>query len=160
MSVEISAEKFAQYTEAGDSAWNGVEGRVFDFFLKTRFHDHFNFIFRWPDYQMILGIRTKHDSWIPEDFRALDLGTGTGHIPNSLIEFGVKPENIVGIDNNSAMLGCFAFPDKVRQLCGDIKEVDKIVSKNLPGFGNFDLVTANMVFHYFKYQEYVNILKK
>jgi SAM-dependent methyltransferase len=157
--VEINANKFAEYTELGDSAWNVVERRVLDFVLRTRFRDHYNWLNN-SENRDIPAIGTKYNSWIPQDFRALDLGTGIGQVPKALMDFGVDPKNIVGIDNNMAMLNHPKFPESVRGLSGDIREVDKVILHTLSNFGHFDFVTANMVYHYFSYQDYVRSLKK
>lgn len=159
MSVEISVENFAAFTESPDSAWNKVEGRVLDFVLKSRFKDHFIWLNNKGN-ELIPATMTSYGSWIPEDFRALDLGSGTGRVPRKLIEFGVHPSNIVAIDNNPKMLNHPHFPSGVNALNGDMREVDRLVVGELPKFGNFNLVTANMSLHYFSYKDLVRVLRK
>jgi SAM-dependent methyltransferase len=109
---------------------------------------------------VIPATTTKFGSIIPEDFRALDMGTGTGNIPISLIDFGVKPENIVGIDNNPEMLADACYPAGVRKICADARKFLPMLNDALPKFGNFDLVTANMVFHLLSFGDYVKALKQ
>lgn len=155
----IDAEKFGEYTRKPDSAWSLVEKRVFEYAFGRYFKDRFNWLNN-DENRSIPAITTKFGRLTPDDFRVLDLGTGTGHIPESLIDFGVKPQNIVGLDNNSRMLENIDYPLGVHKLCADVRKFSPTLKKELSGFGNFDLVTANMVFHLLTFGDYVKTLKQ
>ena len=155
----IEAGKFGEYTNKSDSAWNLVERNVFEYAFGRYFKSKFNWLNN-KENRTIPAIMTKFGRLIPDDFRVLDLGTGTGHIPESLIDIGVKPENIVGVDNNFEMLIVENYPSDVHKLCTDVKKFVPTLKKELPGFGNFDLVTANMVFHLLTFGDYIKTLKQ
>jgi hypothetical protein len=52
------------------------------------------------------------------------------------------------------------YPPGVNKLCADVRRFLPTLKKELPGFGNFDLVTANMVFHLLTFGDYVKALKQ
>lgn len=72
---------------------------------------------------------------------ALDIGSGSGRIVRHLIELGVSPEKITGIDSSSKMVA------EARRMSPDIKFVQGDVGSMTFTNNQFDLVTSNMVLH-------------
>jgi len=155
----VDAERFAEYTKTPDSAWNLVEGKVLNYVLERYYKDRFDWLKR-KENELIPATITKYDSLIPKDFRVLDIGTGTGNVAHTLVEFGVDPRNIVGLDNDPNMLKTSNHPDGVNKLHAGVQNFVPKLKEEFPGFGNFDMVTANMVFHLLNYGDYVKSLKQ
>lgn len=74
--------------------------------------------------------------------KVLDVGTGTGRVIELLLEMGVSQQNVIGIDVSNRLLEAsqLKFPEAtfIHSSIEDLR---------LPP-ASFDLVTANMVFHY------------
>ena len=76
------------------------------------------------------------------DTRALDAGCGSGKTIQHLIDRGIDPSNIVGIDLSLDML-------KIgRKKSPGVKLVQSDLADVSLSDGRFDLVTCSMVFHY------------
>jgi len=153
------AEKFEEYTDGQMSAWNTVEEPTIKRALTRCLKDRFAWL-RNSDNRLIPAITTTLGPMIPDDYRVLDLGTATGHVPKMMIEIGVKPENIVGVDINHDMLSVASFPNGVNKVCANATKLEEALKKQLSGFGNFDLVIVNMMFHLLSYKDYVAVLRQ
>ena len=77
-----------------------------------------------------------------KEVKALDLGSASGRVPQLLIERGIPPENIMGVEISGEQVAIARKRvPKATFIHGDITEVE------LPS-NTFDLVTSNMVFEF------------
>jgi len=139
-----ATEKYIEYAHSPENAWTLVERPIFDFLLEGE-------IKRIPKY--------RHG--FPLDYSALDLGTGTGRVIQMLIEQGVNPQSVLGVDSNNELLNDKHFPDGANKLSGDIANIKKVIDSEFPDTKHvFNLITSNMVFNQLNYGDYVKCLKQ
>ncbi len=148
--------EYAEYAHAPGNAWETVEQRILDYQFGRFWKDRFNYQRRTPKQRTIFpGIV------IPPDFSVCDLGIGTGRVARRLIEYGVKPGHILGIDTDAELMADPHFPAGVVRLQADIAKFEEPLQNALGGRRIvFDQITANMVFHLLSYRDYVSCLRQ
>lgn len=145
----LDAERYAEYAHSPDNAWELVEKPILEYFFSRFYRTSYNGL---DEKQKIM---TRFGFGISKDFRALDLGTGTGRVASTLIGFGVPPDQITGIDVNEELLNDPHYPEGVKKINGDVREVHKL----LGGEERFDFIVSNTLFHLLSYEDYVASLK-
>lgn len=142
-------QRYVEYAHSPDNAWESVERGILDYCFGRFFKDTYRCDPGWPK------IVTKFGSVIPWNFSALDLGCGTGRVAKRLIEYGVRPENILGVDKNGQILEDQHFPDGVQKIRADIINLAPALKENHYPPASFNFVACNMVFHLLNYEDYV-----
>lgn len=132
------------------NAWELVEKPILDYAFGRFFRTKYN---GYPEQETI---RTTFGFRVARDFEVLDLGTGTGRVPERLTEYGIPAGNITGIDHNRSLLEDEHFPEGAIKILGDVRELDRLLEHGK----SFDFITANMLFHLLSYQDYVACLKQ
>lgn len=111
---DAQAEDYAEYSESS-YAWQFIERPAFDKYIP--------------------------DLYLPGT-KVLDVGCGSGQVARHLINRGILPENIIGLDNSGELLKLAAshIPD-VMFVKSAIEDFDYPTE-------SFDLVTQNTLFHH------------
>ena len=160
METEKSTEAYVNYAHSPDNAWVKTERRIFDYLFSRFYKDRFNYLNNESKVN-IPKIKTAFGQTLPENFSVLDLGTATGRVATRMIEYGVRPRNIVTVDIDLAKLDDSHFPIDVQKIHGDVVNISELLSNKFRDSRvNFELITANMLFHLLTYDDYVSCLSQ
>ncbi len=86
--------------------------------------------------------------------RILDIGCGSGVVVRCLIDSGITPQNIVGIDNSEGQLA------EARRLTPNVRFVNTSADEFEFHPGSFDLIVSNMALHHFDNQQLLKVLQR
>lgn len=155
-------ERIADYKEYAyqpDNSWNLVEKRILEYCFRRFLKDEYGFLRDYIHNKNFPHIKTSFGSLLPANFSVLDLGTGTGRVAEELIKFGIPADRILGIDINRELLTDKHYPEGVRKIQADVSELPLVNGIKADQLTPFNFVTANMLFHTFSYEKYVECLK-